>query len=288
MTKKNVYNEHEIIVKRWWGAPGDLDAADVIDEARGVRGIDFVEAAQRKLQHEALLDGSTLYYASHNSHVMVTVIASIEDYIINNLQARKVLERVSGGTSSVLRSYIWPDGAVFFNCEEGYGDDDAVDEFWGGDVEEEVPVFNLKISISSRNRCDITALNDIISKHYPPPPPPRVHENPGHAYVLANIPMRGISIIPVGLSGVELLRDNYSEDVLRGFDKTVKDFHEQSPSGRLVLLEGCPGSGKTYLVRALMNAVPNSKFVIVPPHMISGLADPGLIITFLQEMDSGI
>lgn len=114
-------------------------------------------------------------------------------------------------------------------------------------------------------------------------PPLRSPRPEGRAFVLAST-MGGTETISIGFGREAIVRENYAPNVLIGFDRAVKDLQSDKPRGRLVVLEGDPGSGKTYLVKAFMDAIPEAKFVIVPPHLIPGLSDPGLITTFVREM----
>lgn len=114
---------------------------------------------------------------------------------------------------------------------------------------------------------------------------PYVHRDPGTAYVMADIPRQGIQIIPLGLAGEDLIRDNYEEDVLTAFDLAVEDFKKDNPVGRLVVLEGEPGGGKTHMVQAMMLACPQSKFVVVSPKLLPDLEDPGFILTYVNQLD---
>jgi len=61
----------------------------------------------------------------------------------------------------------------------------------------------------------------------------------------------------LGRGGLKLIRENYSESVLEGFDYLVKQFSSPKPSGRLAILQGVPGTGKTHLIRGLVDKIGN-------------------------------
>lgn len=59
----------------------------------------------------------------------------------------------------------------------------------------------------------------------------------------------------LGIGGQKLIRENYNESVLEGFDYLAEQFSLPKPFGRLALLQGVPGTGKTHLVRGLMSEI---------------------------------
>jgi len=81
----------------------------------------------------------------------------------------------------------------------------------------------------------------------------------------------------MGIGGQPLERGNYEDDVLKGFDRIVSDLSSSTPAGRVSILDGKPGGGKTFLVRGLLDAVKDVIFVIVPSNLVQELAQPGMI-----------
>lgn len=86
----------------------------------------------------------------------------------------------------------------------------------------------------------------------------------------------------VGVVKHELERGNYNESVLDDLDFIVQELNKDDPAGRLVIFEGDPGTGKSYLVRAIMESILDSVFLLVPPQMIGDLASPSLISTLIR------
>jgi energy-coupling factor transporter ATP-binding protein EcfA2 len=100
----------------------------------------------------------------------------------------------------------------------------------------------------------------------------------------------GFRIHDIGCVGVELQRDNYAPVVLAAFDHVVEDLKVKSPCGRLTVFSGEPGSGKSFLVRALVEAMSGTaSLIVVPPHLVSQLGDPSLLPALIskREEDSG-
>jgi hypothetical protein len=98
----------------------------------------------------------------------------------------------------------------------------------------------------------------------------------GNVYALAK-GMQGYNVTRIGAAGSPIERGNYAPDTLRDYDHIVEELATESPCGRLMILSGVPGSGKTYLVRSLLGASPRSAFIVVPPHLVSDLGGPEIL-----------
>jgi len=81
----------------------------------------------------------------------------------------------------------------------------------------------------------------------------------------------------LGVGGQKLERGNYSKAVLDGYDRIVQDLQADLPAGRVAILDGKPGTGKTFLVRGLLDEISDVIFVVVPANLIQELAQPGMI-----------
>lgn len=97
----------------------------------------------------------------------------------------------------------------------------------------------------------------------------------------------GCELTDIGKAALPLERDNYPEKVLAQYDHIVNDLKSDAPTGRITILEGEPGTGKTFLVRGILEDAPNSTCVIVPAGMIADLAGPNLISVLLEAKECG-
>ena len=104
------------------------------------------------------------------------------------------------------------------------------------------------------------------------------HDDPkkGMVFTLAKT-MHGYTISHLGLAGSPIERGNYSKNVLAAYDHIVEDLNTENPCGRLVVLAGEPGSGKTYLIRSLLGSAPKAAFVLIPPHLVEELSGPDIL-----------
>lgn len=89
----------------------------------------------------------------------------------------------------------------------------------------------------------------------------------------------------VGFGGARLQTENYDPEIVETFGMLVRDIRSTSPRGRLVVLEGEPGTGKTYLVRGLLAEVPSAAFVFVPQNMAADLQAPQMVPLLIDLKD---
>src|SRR5690606_22001689 len=130
-------------------------------------------------------------------------------------------------------------------------------------------VINLDSNIAVST--DEKLLNKIIKifKKYPPPPEPI--QDP-RVYMFSSR-----DIVCIGSGAVPFNKLNYNNDIVKDFDFTISEFDAKNPFGRLTLLQGVPGSGKTFFIRQIISAAKHAMFFYVPSDMISNIARPDTI-----------
>lgn len=99
--------------------------------------------------------------------------------------------------------------------------------------------------------------------------------------------LHGYQLSKIGIGGQALERGNYDESILQQYDHVVADMNTDQPCGRLSIFSGIPGSGKTYMVRALLKAVPRAAFVLVPSYLVKDLGSPEILPCLANVKDSG-
>lgn len=88
----------------------------------------------------------------------------------------------------------------------------------------------------------------------------------------------------VGEANKPLVRDNYGPKVVENFDKVVE--HLNGPAkGRLVILTGSPGTGKTHFVQGIVNDVHKAYFVLLSASQVQEASGPQLLHAILDFLD---
>jgi ATP-dependent Zn protease len=97
----------------------------------------------------------------------------------------------------------------------------------------------------------------------------------GSVFALAN---RGGSLqfTSMGIAGDTLVPENYTQEVQDAYNQIVTDLNSSKPSGRLSIIDGPAGTGKTHLVKALLSEV-RGMFILISPETIHELANPSIV-----------
>lgn len=106
-------------------------------------------------------------------------------------------------------------------------------------------------------------------------------ERTGQIYAIVRQGNR-LSMQSLGNAGIPLVDTNYTPKVMEDYKFVVRDLQSEVPSGRITIMRGSPGTGKTHLIRALLMEVPDAMFVLISPEMITSLAGPELLPLLLQ------
>lgn len=91
----------------------------------------------------------------------------------------------------------------------------------------------------------------------------------------------GISTQVVGLGGSPLEQDNYHPEVITDFQYVVEEFKKKLPSGRIVILDGQAGTGKTHMLRSMFSEL-DAIFLVIPVSMLSSLDSPQFLPVLLE------
>lgn len=83
----------------------------------------------------------------------------------------------------------------------------------------------------------------------------------------------GLDIKNLGNGHSPLIEENYNPKVLEDLNYVVETFKKDPPPGRIAILNGEPGTGKTHLIRSMLSQI-DCVFLIIPSNMIDSLDKP--------------
>lgn len=95
--------------------------------------------------------------------------------------------------------------------------------------------------------------------------------------------MGGYQIHRIGWVEAPLILENYTPEVREGYAQILSDLKTGMPKGKIAILDGPPGTGKTYLVRGLITALRGYNFLLVPPDMIEEFGKPEMLPFLLNH-----
>lgn len=114
-----------------------------------------------------------------------------------------------------------------------------------------------------------------------------IEENPPSNQVFALVTtQRGLSLTALGEFKQKLITHNYADDAVTSYNHIKSCLGSKDPCGRLVLLQGAPGTGKSYMIRSLVSEV-DSTFVVVGSNMISDLSGPTILPVLMGAVEMG-
>lgn len=93
---------------------------------------------------------------------------------------------------------------------------------------------------------------------------------------------RGLALSSLGTLKQTLNPLNYKADAVASYEHIKSCIGSKDPCGRLSLLQGAPGTGKSYMIRSLVSEV-QSTFVVVGTHMIADLSGPAILPLLMQN-----
>ena len=95
----------------------------------------------------------------------------------------------------------------------------------------------------------------------------------------------GIKITSLGQIDAPLVPENYSSETITAYNHICTCLSSKTPCGRLILLQGAPGTGKSFMLKSLISSI-DSTFVVIGANQIGNLSGPQLLTTFLNQHEA--
>jgi len=98
---------------------------------------------------------------------------------------------------------------------------------------------------------------------------------------------RGLRLNSLGETDCPLTEANYSPEVLLQYKHLKECLGTADPCGRLILLSGPPGTGKSYMIRGITTEV-EALFILVPANIAGEITGPSLLPVLMDHKDDDI
>lgn len=144
--------------------------------------------------------------------------------------------------------YLWKDGVLDLTVTGSY----------------------VSLQVLSHDQKLVEEIREYFKPQWLPP------EKKGHIYAIVRNGMH-LGLNSIGNAGIPLVDSNYTKKVMDDYKYAIKDLNSESPSGRIVVMRGPAGTGKTHLIRAMLLQVPDAMFVLISPEVVTNLAGPELL-----------
>jgi hypothetical protein len=97
---------------------------------------------------------------------------------------------------------------------------------------------------------------------------------------------RGLTLRELGKMDTRIERGNYTEEVLNKVDYVIKEYNKESPLGRLTIINGPPGTGKTHLIKGMIPELKECLVVLLPTRLVGEIDGPSItaVLTDWKEI----
>lgn len=133
---------------------------------------------------------------------------------------------------------------------------------------------NVQIIFSTINNTEKLMLLALRNKYFVKPDPPKDGTD---VHMLLNSNFHGLTLDSIGVMDEKFNADNYEDSVVASYNEIVNNFLSPKALGNLIILNGPPGTGKTFFTKSLISSLSTCKCIIVSPTMLDTLDSPNLV-----------
>lgn len=132
---------------------------------------------------------------------------------------------------------------------------------------------------------DIESMCDELFKKLPTVKDEDEYEHP-EVQLVAYSPDSGYYTMSSEINAVNIdIDNNYNDDFKPIYEDIVNFLESEERKSGLIVLNGDPGTGKTYFIRHLITKCPNN-YILIPPSIASNLASPEFMTFLVENKDS--
>lgn len=133
------------------------------------------------------------------------------------------------------------------------------------------------VHIVANDKYFIRDLGVLLKKH--------LVNNKGNTVYCIGQGSQGLVLQDIGTINDELARDNYDQEILKKADYVVEQINSDNPNGRLTIINGLPGTGKTHLIKGLIPQIKYALIILLPTRLITEVDGPALVSLLAEWKD---
>lgn len=89
----------------------------------------------------------------------------------------------------------------------------------------------------------------------------------------------------LGRPVLDFKKENYMPEIVEAYERLIKELPAKDPFGRLAIIEGVPGTGKTSMIRSLITNCNDTVFVIFPSQYVPMIEGPEFVRFLANQKD---
>jgi DNA replication protein DnaC len=82
------------------------------------------------------------------------------------------------------------------------------------------------------------------------------------------------------------IENNYTNETMMQLNNVIKNLSNPQPPGRIVILEGPPGTGKTHLIKGILSKISDAILILLPTQYSDFITGPSFITTMLNSFET--
>lgn len=150
--------------------------------------------------------------------------------------------------------------------------------------------YELKVDFFGVNQTStqelLQKIKDVINVWPRKEPIPQSADTISYIYMLYRSPDGKMQTANFPFETTDFIAENYDEDVVSRYQYICEQIKNPKPSGRLTILQGAPGTGKTHFIRSLVRQCNDVMFIMVPANLSEKCSSTDVLLLLRRLHDN--